>query len=220
MSVCNRVQVTKNDQHFIRLMSTMEERKASTQTNILKFIALCDILQTFKSRHQITILVIQAFRAVWFVPFVLVVLLYPVVRLANTLNQLFGDTMVIGMPPRPAPLLTKMPIKKNHSRKQSESFPERGEKCCVSEQGKVLQVDSAHSRAVFLLAGHNIAPGGRDAGWKIARQCLEKHSGKKNALADVWFVRTDVLFARARFMAVFYAHIRSLHTFTHLRCIN
>ena len=44
MSVCNRVQVTKNDQHFIRLMSMMEERKDSTQTNILKFIALCDIL--------------------------------------------------------------------------------------------------------------------------------------------------------------------------------
>ena len=32
MSVCNRVQVTKNDQHFIRLMSMMEERKNSTQT--------------------------------------------------------------------------------------------------------------------------------------------------------------------------------------------
>ena len=107
MSVCNRVQVTKNYQHFIRLMSTVEERKASTQTNILKFIALCDILQTFKSGHQIAILVIEAFRAVWFVPFVLVVLPYPVVRLANTLNQLFGDTMVTGMPPRPAPLLTK-----------------------------------------------------------------------------------------------------------------
>ena len=89
MSVCNRVQVTKNDQHFIRLMSTMEERKDSTQTNILKFIALCDILQTFKSRHQITILVIQAFRAVWFVPFDLVVLPYPAVRLVNMLNQLF-----------------------------------------------------------------------------------------------------------------------------------
>ena len=107
MSVCNRVQVTKIYEHFIRLMSTMEERKDSTQTNILKFIVLCDIVQTFKSRHQIAILVIQAFRAVWFVPFVLVVLPYPVVRLANTLNQLFGDTMVTGMPPRPAPLLTK-----------------------------------------------------------------------------------------------------------------
>ena len=67
----------------------MEERKDSTQTNILKFIALCDILQTFKSRHQTTIYVIQAFRAAWFVPFVLVVLPYPAVRLVNVLNQLY-----------------------------------------------------------------------------------------------------------------------------------
>ena len=81
MSVCNRVQVTKNDKHFIRLMSMMEERKDSTQTNILKFIALCDILQTFKSRHQITIHVIKAFAQ-------------PII---------FRDTVVIGMPPGPPP---------------------------------------------------------------------------------------------------------------------
>ena len=46
---------------------------------------------------------------------------------------------------------------------QSESFPERGEKCCVSEQ-------SAHAEM-------------QDK--KIAHQCLEKRSGKNNALADV-----------------------------------
>ena len=84
----------------------MEERKDSAQTNILKFIALCDILQTFKSRHQITIHVIQAFRAVWFVPFVLVVLPYPAVRLANMLNQLYSGIQWWLACPRPAPLLT------------------------------------------------------------------------------------------------------------------
>ena len=44
LSLFHLVQVTKNDQHFIRLMPVMKERKDSTQTNILKFIALCDIL--------------------------------------------------------------------------------------------------------------------------------------------------------------------------------
>ena len=32
------------------------------------------------------------------------------------------------------------------------------------KQRKALRADSAHARAVFLLAGHNIVPGGRDAG--------------------------------------------------------
>ena len=98
MSVCNRVQVTKNDQHFIRLMSMMEERKDSTQTNILKFFALCDILQIFKSRHQITI---RHCVVCPDCPSGVAVPCCPIGEYAQP--SIFGDTLAIGMPPRPAP---------------------------------------------------------------------------------------------------------------------
>ena len=213
MSVCNRVQVTKNDQHFIRLMSTMEERKASTQTNILKFIALCDILQTFKSGHQIAILVIEAFRAVWFVPFVLVVLPYPAIRLANTLNQLFGDTMVIGMPPRPAPLMTKMPVKKNHSRASRVTvFPSEQSACARAGESIASGLCTCSScfsprRPQYCSRGQrcrmkNISPvlGKALGGKKSARGCLIC-AHRCLSCARACFI------AHARFMAVFYAHI-------------
>ena len=65
--------------------------------------------------------------------------------------------MVIGMPPGLPPYWQKKrPLKKNHSREQGESFP--------SEERSVSRAESVHAWAVFLLAGHNIAPGGRDAG--------------------------------------------------------
>ena len=80
--------------------------------------------------------------------------------------------MVIGMPPGPAPLLTKTAIKKKSlAREQSKSFPERGEKCCASKHsarvragGKCYERTLRTLKLFFLLAGQNIAPGGRDAG--------------------------------------------------------
>ena len=61
----------------------------------------------------------------------------------------------------------KTPTKKKKSptREQGESFPSKERRLLQAsslsarEQGKVLRVDSVHARAVFLLAGHNIAPG-------------------------------------------------------------
>ena len=94
--------------------------------------------------------------------------------------------MVIGMPPRPAPLLTKTPIKKNHLRaSRVKVFPSeernvvRASSLRTHKQGKVLRADSAHARAVFRLTGHNIAPGAEmqdeklfGSAWKCARGCL------------------------------------------------
>lgn len=89
-----RSKVTKNDQHFIRLMSMMEETRHA-QSNLLNYIALCDILQTFKTFHIALnyISVIMAFRPVCLTA--IAVSCFPIVKL---LNQSYLDTLVIGMP--------------------------------------------------------------------------------------------------------------------------
>ena len=115
---------------------------------------------------------------------------------------------MIGMVPGPPPYWQKPPTKGIHWREQGESFPSKERRLlwgevCERRAGQSIASGLWHAQAVFLLAGHNIAPGGRDAGQIIARKCME-------VLADVWFVRTDVWFAwvnvllHARFMAVFY----------------
>ena len=83
---------------------------------------------------------------------------------------IFGDTMVIGMPPGLPPYWQKPPTKKNylHASRGKVFRVRRGEFCeravCVRKQGKVLRAYSVHTRAVLHLAGHNIAPGVRNAG--------------------------------------------------------
>lgn len=86
--------VTNNDQHFIRLMSMMEETRHA-QCNVLNYIALCDILQTFKTFHIALnyISVMMAFR-----PVSLTAIAVPCFPIVKLLNQSYLDTMVIGMP--------------------------------------------------------------------------------------------------------------------------
>lgn len=80
--------VTKNYQHF-------RWNKRCAQSNLLNYIALCDILQTFKTFHIALnyISVIMASRPVCLTA--VAVFCFPIVKL---LNQSYLDTMVIGMP--------------------------------------------------------------------------------------------------------------------------
>ena len=78
---------------------------------------------------------------------------------------------MIGMPLGRPLTDKKTPTKKEITRARAGGkFSKRGEESFTSEQsahtraGESIASDSAHARAVFLLAGHNIAPGGRDAG--------------------------------------------------------
>lgn len=89
--------VTKNYQHF-------RWNKRCAQSNLLNYIAPCDILQTFKTFHIALnyISVIMAFRPVCLTA--VAVFCFPIVKL---LNQSYLDTMVIGMPFTEKTLLVK-----------------------------------------------------------------------------------------------------------------
>ncbi len=140
----------------------------------MKFIALCDIFQTFKSRPQIMSLRHSGLCGLFRLSLWCCHTLLSIGEVAQPI--IFGDTMVIGMP-----------TKKNHSRARRGKFCEQ-----------TLE-------RVFLLAGFNIPPGSRDAGYKIARECFE--SARNNSIRMQMFD----LHARG-------SHLRARES--HCACVN
>ena len=158
-----------------------EKRKDSTQRNI----------------HTTIFNNIQAFRAVWFVPFVLVVLPYPAVQLANMLNQLYsGIQWWLACPPGP-------PI--TDSNRLLKKFTHAG-------AGESIASGLCARSSCFSPGRPQYRSRGQRCRIKNSLQVLGKSLGEKKCMcgclicACKCFIARESLNARAWFMAVFYAH--------------
>ena len=132
----------------------------------------------------------------WFVPFVLVVLLPGCPTGKYTQPIIFGDTVMIGMPP--PPYWQNRPLKKFTCAWAGGKFSELGEEAFVSKQSACPR--AGESIASWLCAHSSCFSPGRPQYCARGQRCRIKSSlgvlgkalgGKKRA--DFWFVRANVL---------------------------